>query len=75
MLNVIEQAVADLSSSKNTKVVEEAGHLIADILLSPEENVHLNKTTIAVIGQVIDLLKEQVSIQHWKLKEEDEQSK
>ncbi|PCJ79676.1 MAG: hypothetical protein COA57_15535 [Flavobacteriales bacterium] len=73
--NVINSVVEDLASDHNKEVIEEITDIAFDVVLLEEEDKDLNQIAINIAIDSIELVKEQVKIQQWKLKEEREREK
>lgn len=73
--NVIHGIVQDLSSKRNKRLMEESADVLFDALLLKEEDPELNAMVIGTIDQSLEIVKHQVSIQQWKVRDlaEDEE--
>ncbi len=69
--NAINTAVEDLVSDNNNTVIEEMSDLAFEMVLMEEKDEKL-KIAKDIVLQSIELVKEQVKIQQWKLKELEE---
>lgn len=67
--NVISGLIEDLASPKNKMIVENVADITIDALLMQEEDRRLDAIVNNVILQSLEVLKEQVAIQQWKLRE------
>ncbi|MCH8317646.1 MAG: ion transporter [Bacteroidetes bacterium] len=68
--NIINIAVEDLVSDHNNKVIEEITNIVFDVVLMEEKDEELNKIALNIMVDSLELMKEQVKIQQWKLKEQ-----
>lgn len=68
--NIINIAVEDLVSDHNNKVIEEITNIVFDVVLMEEKDEKLNKIALNIMVDSLELMKEQVKIQQWKLKEQ-----
>ena len=73
--NVINGAIEDLTSDQDNKIIEEITDIAFDVVLMEEEDEELNKIIVNVVVESLELVKKQVQIQQWKLKEEKEKEK
>jgi hypothetical protein len=81
--NTISQIVSDLThgiledlaSRRNRRLVSEATELTFDALLAPEEDEELNRMVTETVDRSIEIVKQQVAVQQWKIRDlaEDEQ--
>ena len=72
--NVIDNAIRDLASDHNNKAIEELTDIAFDIALLEEEDKELNKVITDMAVESIEMIKEQVKVQQWKIKEEKEKA-
>lgn len=70
--NIIEQALIDLASYKNRLLVKETSDVILKAIEFKDENREVDKIYSDIAVEVIDIIKKQVMVQKWKLKEEAE---
>jgi hypothetical protein len=70
--NIIEKALTDLASYKNRALVNDATNVIINSIEYKDEESDLNKIFSDISIDVIEIIKRQVQIQKWKLKEETE---
>lgn len=63
---VIEGMMLDMSSRENTKVITELADITMDMMLLEEEDEELNKMSVEMINQSIEIIKDQVKIKRWK---------
>ncbi|MCF8461645.1 MAG: hypothetical protein K9G46_13055 [Flavobacteriales bacterium] len=64
--SVIEGIMLDLSSPENTKIISELADVTMDMLLLQEEDEELNKMSVEMINQSIEILKDQVKVKRWQ---------
>jgi hypothetical protein len=67
VFNVIDQMMADVASLENDKVINQITSISTDALLTSEYDQRLNRLTRTILLQSIDLIKEHVEIQQWKI--------
>jgi len=67
VFNVIDQMMADIASVENDKVIKQITSISTDALLTSEYDQRLNQLTQSILLQSIDLIKEHVEVQQWKL--------
>ncbi|MCK5101827.1 MAG: hypothetical protein KAR17_03395 [Cyclobacteriaceae bacterium] len=70
--NIIEKALTDLASYKNRALVNDATNVILNSIEHKDEESDLNEIFSDISIEVIEIIKKQVQIQKWKLKEETE---
>jgi len=73
--NIIEQALIDLASYKNRLLVKETSDIILKAIEFEDDNHEVDKIYSDIAVEVIDIIKKQVMVQKWKLKEQAEQDK
>jgi len=73
--NIIEQALIDLASHKNRLLVRETTDVIIKSIEYKDEDNELNQVSTDIVLEVIDIVKKQVLVKKWKLKEEAEKGK
>jgi hypothetical protein len=73
--NVIHGMFSDLTSERNRAILDESADLFFDALLIRGEDAELNSIIRSTIDRSLELVKQHVSIQHWKLRDlaEDEE--
>ena len=71
--NIIETALTDLASYKNRAIVKEATDVILNSIEYKDEESDLNDIFSNMSIDVIEIIKKQVLIKKWKLKEKAEQ--
>jgi hypothetical protein len=59
----------DLASPGNRELVSEATNLSFEAVLAPEEDEELNRMVIETVDRSLDLVKQQVAIQQWKIRD------
>jgi hypothetical protein len=64
--SVIEGIMLDLSSEENSKVISELADVTMDMMLLQEEDEELNRMSVEMINQSIDIIKEQVEVKRWQ---------
>ncbi len=71
---VIDGMIADLASEANKMIIEDLTNLTVDTLMAEasEEDRKLNEVARQMVLDALELVKEQVQIQQWKLKEQQE---
>lgn len=70
--NIIENALTDLASYKNRALIKDVTDVILNSIEHKDEEPHLNEIFSDISIDVIEILKKQIQIQKWKLKEEAE---
>ena len=65
--NTINGMIQDLASEKNRAVVEELADMTIDALLMEEEDERIDEMVNRAILEALELIKEQVKVQQWKL--------
>jgi len=75
VFNVIDNIIRDLASTKNRVVIENITDRTMETMLSEMEDKKLGNIAKKVILQALDLVKEQVSVQQWKIKDMEEREK
>ena len=71
--NIIETALTDLASYKNRAIVKEATDVILNSIEYKDEESDLNDIFSNMSIDVLEIIKKQVLIKKWKLKEKAEQ--
>ena len=67
--NVIDRMMADVASLDNDKVIAQITSISTDALLTSEYDERLNRLARSILLQSLDLVKEHVEIQQWKLED------
>jgi hypothetical protein len=70
--SVVDECFQDLASPKNKEVVDDVANLVLDSFVNPdrERDTEMNQTVRDVALDSLELIKEQVRIQQWKVREE-----
>jgi len=68
--NVIDGFMAELASEDNKVVVEELADMIFDSILMEEKDKALDKITKDIVVESIEIMKADVAVQQWKVREE-----
>ena len=61
--------IQDLASTNNKIIVEDLAELTFESFLTEEGDKELNRIAKDAVLQAIDLIKEQVQVQQWKLRD------
>ena len=69
VFSVVNNMIQDLASTNNKIIVEDLADLTFDSFLTEEGDRELNRIAKDAVLQAIDLLKEQVQVQQWKLRD------
>lgn len=64
---VIDQMMADVGARENNEVVAQIASISTDALLASEDDTRLRNMTQSILLQSLDVIKEHVKIQQWKL--------
>ncbi len=67
--NITRGILQDLASERNRKLIDEVADMAFDALLTRERDSHLNRMVVDTLHRSLEIMKNQVSIQEWKLKE------
>lgn len=70
--NVIDRMMADVASLDNDKVIAQITSISTDALLTSEYDERLNRLARSILLQSLDLVKEHVEIQQWKLEDAED---
>ncbi|MBN4051382.1 ion transporter [bacterium AH-315-M05] len=70
--NAINSAVEDLISDHNNKVIEDITDIAFEMVFMEEKDEKINEIVRDIALQSLELVKEQVKIQQWKIKELEE---
>ncbi len=70
--NVINSMITDLSSGRNKTVIKEITNMTIDSFVVEKEETHLNEVAKNIILDSIDLIKDQVKIKQWQIRELEE---
>lgn len=71
--SIIETALTDMASYKNRAIVKDATDIILNSIEHKDEEADLDNIFSDMSNDVIEIIKKQVLIKKWKLKEEAEQ--
>ncbi len=74
VFNVINGIMQDLASNRNRALIDESTDILFDALLLKEQDEELNHLVVDTVDRSLDVIKQQVSVQQWKLRDlaEDE---
>jgi hypothetical protein len=67
VFNVINRMMEDVASLENDKVIAQITSISTDALLTPEYDRRLNRLSKSIVMQTLDVIKEHVQIQQWKI--------
>ncbi|MEX0680871.1 MAG: hypothetical protein WD097_05770 [Balneolales bacterium] len=75
VFNVVNGIVQDLASNRNRGVIEESTDILFDAILLREEDTELNRMVTDTLDRSLEIVKKQVKVQQWKLRDlaEDEE--
>ena len=68
--NIINQSIKDLGSPQNKVIIDDMTHLSIDAFSMKEQDSQLDYVAREIVVESLELIKDQVKIQQWKLKEE-----
>ncbi len=68
---VIDQAIQDLGSPQNKTIVNDMAHLSIEAFTMKEEDRQLDRVVRDIVVESLELVKDQVKIQQWKVREEE----
>lgn len=70
--SVVDECFQDLASPKNKEVVDDVANLVLDSFINPDrdQDTELNQMVRDIALDSLELVKEQVRIQQWKVREE-----
>ncbi len=71
---VVHGMMLDLKSEDSVAIISELADVTMDIMLVEEEDSRLNAIAMDMVHQSIDIIKEQVNVKQWQLREEQEQN-
>lgn len=73
--NIINGIMQDLASERNRVVIDETADILFDAILLKEEDSELNLMVTDTIDRSLEIVKQQVKVQQWKLRDlaEDEE--
>lgn len=69
VFSVINGSMADLASSKNKVLVDELTDIVFEAVLLQEEDSKLNDIVVHTIVESLEIVKDQVKVKQWKLRE------
>lgn len=69
---VIHGMMLDLKSEESVGLISELADVTMDVMLVEEEDSKLNRLAMEMAHQSIDIIKEQVMVKQWKLRDEAE---
>jgi hypothetical protein len=69
--SVVDECFQDLASPRNRAVIDDATHLVLDSFME-DTNKQLNDLVEGIVVGALEIIKDQVRIQQWKLQEEFE---
>lgn len=67
--NIIDQALTDMASHKNRSLISESTNMILNTIEHKDGSTDLDKIFTDIPVEVLEIIKEQVMIKKWKLKE------
>ncbi len=70
--NVIDKLIQDLGSPQNKMIISDLAHLSLSAINMEEKDRQLDKVARSMVVQSLELIKDQVKVQQWKIKEEEE---
>lgn len=73
VFKVINQALRDLGSDKNKELLGEIADLAFETVLLEETDLTLNQIAKDIANESLEIVKEQVKVKQWKVKELDEE--
>jgi len=68
---VIDQAINDLGSPHNKAIINDMAHLSVEAFTMKEEDRQLDRVVRDIVVKSLELVKDQVKIQQWKVREEE----
>ncbi len=74
VFKVINQALRDLGSDKNKELLGEIADLAFETILGEDEDLTLNQIAKDIAHESLEVVKEQVKVKQWKVKELDDLS-
>ncbi len=75
VFSVINGIMQDLASERNRVLINEAADVLFDAILLKEEDTELNRLVVDTVDRSLEIVKQQVMVQQWKLRDlaEDEE--
>ncbi len=67
--SVVDESFQDLASPKNRAVIDDVTHLVLDSFME-DSNKQLNELVEGIVVGALEIIKDQVRIQQWKIQEE-----
>lgn len=71
VFRVINQAIQDLGSPKNKIMLDDIADITMDVLLQKGEDEKLNQITKDIATKSLEIVKDHVKIQQWKVREQE----
>ncbi|GJM30232.1 MAG: hypothetical protein DHS20C17_28670 [Cyclobacteriaceae bacterium] len=68
--SVVDESFRDLASPKNKEVVDDVANLVLDSFVYQDRDTELNNLVRDIVLDSLELVKDQVRIQQWKIREE-----
>ena len=68
--HVVDESIQDLASPHNKEIIDDITHLVLDTFLTEEEDMKLNSLVKNIVVESLELIKDQVKIQQWKVQEQ-----
>ena len=68
--NLVDECFRDLASPRNKEMVNDVAHLVVDTFIVEEKDKPLNNLVKNIVLDSLELVKDQVRIQQWKIKEQ-----
>ncbi len=69
VFSVINGMIQDLASSRNRILINETADILFDAILLKEEDSELNQMVIDTMDRSLEIVKQQVEVQQWKLRD------
>jgi len=73
--SVIHGMLVDLQSEESVALISELADVTMDVMLVEEEDSRLNELAMEMAHHSIDIIKEQVKVKQWRLREEQDAAK
>ena len=75
VFSVINGIMQDLASERNRVLINETADILFDAILLKEEDTELNRLVVDTVDRSLEIVKQQVQVQQWKLRDlaEDEE--
>ena len=68
---VMDQAIQDLGSPQNKAIINDMAHLSVEAFTMKEEDRQLDRIVRNIVVESLELVKDQVKVQQWKIREEE----